>query len=158
MKNFSARLPVTAFSLLFFLASMGPALYARPDGCGESGDNVVLIHTNDSFEQAYQTIGELFISNGFFIEHSDPVMGVATSGSKQVGFHALVWSVKVSAFVSGNENVTILLTAMGQLDPTLPWRTAYNDGANRGLNVRAWGEICEIARQYPNSTMSTEKR
>lgn len=119
---------------------------------------MVLIHTTDSFEQAYQTIGELFISNGFFVEHSDPVMGVATSGSKQVGFHALVWSVKVSAFVTGNENVTILLTSMGQLEPGGPWRPATNVGANRGLNMRAWSEICEIARQYPNGSMSTEER
>jgi hypothetical protein len=137
---------------------MGPALHARPDGCGESGDNVVLIHTTDSFEQAYQTIGELIVSNGFFIEHSDPVMGVATSGSKQVGFSTLLWSVKVSALVIGNENVTIMLTTMGQYDPGGPWWPADNSGAGRGLNMRAWGEICEIARQYPDGQISTRKR
>ena len=137
---------------------MCPALHARPDGCGESGDNVVYIHTTDSFEQAYQTIGELIVANGFFIEHSDPVMGVATSGSKQVGFQALVWSVKVSAFVIGNENVTIMLTAMAQQEPGGPWQAAHNTGASRGLNMRAWGEICEIARQYPDGSISTRQR
>lgn len=119
---------------------------------------MVLIHTTDNFEQAYQTIGELIVSNGFFIEHSDPVMGVATSGSKQVGFQALLWSVKVSAVVIGNENVTIMLTAMGQLEPGGPWQSSGHTGAGRGLNMRAWGEICEIARQYPGGSVSTSQR
>jgi hypothetical protein len=151
MKNFSARLPVTAFSLLFFLASMGPALHARPDGCGESGDNVILIHTTDSFEQAYKTIGELFISNGYLVEHSDPSLGVLTTDSRQVGYSALVWSVRSSAFIKGTENVTIMLTAKWQNDPGHPWNVAVNTGTGRGLNRLAWAEICKIADQYPGA-------
>lgn len=152
------RLPVIFISLCFLLAAMGPDLHARPEGCGESRDNVVLIQTTDSFEQAYQTIGELIVGNGFFIEHSDPVMGVATSSSKQVGFSTLLWSVKVSAFVIGNENVTVMLTTMGQYDPGGPWQQAENSGAGRGLNIRAWSELCEIARQYPGGTITTTRR
>jgi hypothetical protein len=70
-----------------------------------------------------------------------------------------VWSVKVSALVTGTDQATILLTAMTQDHPGNPWNPALNhEGRTNRLSRYGWEEICAIAGSFPEAAITTSKR
>jgi len=141
-----------------FLLGLSP-VHAGQDPCGQPGHDVIVIHTEQSFEEAYRTIGRLLVTHDFLVAHSDPLMGVVTTASKQVGFPSMVWSVKVSALVTGTDQATILLTAMTQDHPGNPWNPALNhEGRTNRLSRYGWEEICAIAGSFPEAAITTSKR
>jgi hypothetical protein len=123
----------------------------------KNGDNTIIIEANQSYNEAFNELGRLFVSNGFTIDNADKDFGTITTREVRIGsrFDPL-WEIKVTAIISGIENVQIILTAMAK-GPGSSWEQLEKRGKVHMFS-KGWAELESLASKYDGESIKFEKR
>jgi hypothetical protein len=120
-------------------------------------DNTIVISTKDSFDIAFKNIGRLLVSNGYSIDDANKDFGTITTNEILMGNKLdPVWEMKVTAMITGTENVTIVLTAMTK-GPGSSWEK-LEKRSNMHMMSRGWTKLEDLAKKYEGTIITYEKR
>jgi hypothetical protein len=142
---------------LFFTTVFLGMLVALLGQESQRGDNTIIIKTNESYEVAFRKMGQLLIANGFTIENVDRDFGSISTREMRIGntFDPL-WEVRISAVISGNEEATIILTAMCK-GPEDSWIRLEKRGIMHMMG-KGWNKLVDLANKYEGGQIEFERR
>ncbi len=127
----------------------------------ERNDNTIIIITEQSYDDAFRTMGRTMVANGFTIDNADRDFGTITTQEVRVGSpRDPVWELKVTALIGDSE---IILT--GQVrQPGIyegsdrdSWRPMHLAGRIK-MMYKAWQRAVELAEAFPNGEIRYEQR
>ena len=132
----------------------------------KKGDNTIVIHTTDNTADAFLKIGQILTSSGFAIAHSDATFFTISTDARNTS--RLNGSEKFTVTVKGGETTTIELNGLVSVNVaisygygvTVPpsWSRITNTGMSGSVIQVGWTDLYNVATQYPNATITFEKR
>ncbi len=103
----------------------------------ERGDNTVIIKTELDYDEAFRTVGRLFVSKGLTIDDANRDFGTITASGLYVGSF---WELTVSAILDGDENTIITLSGVNHnVDARNPRTPRRVRRMSRGPLGESWG-------------------
>jgi hypothetical protein len=151
------RLMRVVVFMTFMLSSVSCIITERVPG-SETGDNIIVIQTQDPPDVAYRKIGQILHNNGFMIMNSDRELGSISTDKKNIGMISSEWALKVSVLITGNENAVIDLRGQTNRDNESAWRPLENKGVSGTINQLGWNELYTLASQYENATIVFDRK
>lgn len=126
----------------------------------ERGDNTVIIHTELNFDEAFRTVGRLFVSKGLTINDANHDFGTITASGLDVGTMAdAYWELTISAILHNNNNTIIELIGVNKCvkkdENRRPERVRV---AAMGALGRSWTLFLEMANSFDAATIEYEKK
>lgn len=160
MKTFPFKLVLV--SLLFLFSCVSTQVIPGSN----KGDNTILIQTKESVPDAFMRMGQLLTSNGFAIANSDKNFWTITTEPRNTS--KLNGSEKVTITVKGGDNAIIEMNGLIMVNAsiyvgygvsTVPsWNRISNSGMGGSLLQVGWNDLFNIAKQFPNATITFENR
>jgi hypothetical protein len=126
----------------------------------ERGDNTVIIHTDLNYDEAFRTVGRLFVSKGLTIDDANRDFGTITASGLYVeSLSDAGWELTVSAILSGDDNTSIELTGANKcIKRTENRSTERVRVAAMGAIGKSWTLFLEMANSFDGATIEFEKR
>ncbi len=126
----------------------------------ERGDNTVIIHTEYNYDEAFRTVGRLFVSKGLTIDDANHDFGTITASGLDVGTMAdAYWELTVSAILHNKENTIIELIGVNKcVKKDDNRRPEIVRVSAMGALGRSWTLFMEMANSFDAATIEFENR
>lgn len=120
----------------------------------------MIIHTELNIDEAYRTIGRLFVSKGLTIDDASRDFGTITASGLYVeSLSDAGWELTVSALLSGDDHASIELIGFNKcIQQNENRRTERVRVAAMGAIGRSWDLFLEMANGFEGATIEFKKR
>jgi hypothetical protein len=126
----------------------------------DRGDNTVIIHTELNYDEAFRTVGRLFVSKGLTIDDANLDFGTISASGLDVGTMADgYWELSVSAILHNKENTKIELIGINKcIKRHETRRPEIVRLSAMGALGKSWALFLEMANSFDAATIEFEKR